>query len=726
MTRLIPIWILLLLVARLSAGIAQPVRLTPEMFTADQQIPLAGLDGWLFRPGHDAGLAAPDLDVSDWQRANPTTLSAKKADAAGRVEGWFRIALEIDSAFRDIPLGISRNLWSASDIYVDGVLVQSFGSTGNPYTAYNPHLKYARRLPLMPGRTHLLAIHVVDYETVFTQRELRLWPNNLKRFINLSGPAFDERIAHRIKETYVLGAMTISMSGLLLLLFLLLLFLNPAERIFQFSSVLTLAVLGGAVGSYYGLLTETSYPVEKGLFLLAHALFLPVMHAMTLLVTEWVLRRRVSRITLAILITMPVTSGLGHVFNISWPFGIVEMALLGYFAWLLITCRKSIRGAEWSVVVAMTVLTLGSLIWVSLHKYHLDTFIVYENLLKSVVLLSAPILLLLYVALSYRRILDERQVEAQKVIRITEEKRQLLEQQNIVLETQVAERTRDLEKSLSDLRATQSQLIQSEKMASLGELTAGIAHEIQNPLNFVNNFSELNHELLDELQNALPAGRNEEAASLIRDIRENEEKILYHGRRADGIVKGMLQHSRTGSGTKEPTDINALAEEYLRLAYHGMRAKDKSFNVNIKTDFDESIGNIDIVPQDIGRVLLNLITNAFHALSAPKSPEGDLPYIPTVNVTTKLLKPPSGGLGANQVQITVSDNGPGIPDAIKDKIFQPFFTTKPTGQGTGLGLSLSYDIIKAHGGLLSMASTPGEGTTFSISLPLPPASHGKR
>ena len=275
-----------------------------------------------------------------------------------------------------------------------------------------------------------------------------------------------------------------------------------------------------------------------------------------------------------------------------------------------------------------------------------------------------------------------------------------------------------LTKSLTDLKAAQAQLIQSEKMASLGELTAGIAHEIQNPLNFVNNFSEVSQELLAEMINELDTGHNQQAKELAEDVRQNLEKILAHGKRADAIVKGMLLHSRTTSGTKEPTDINALVDEYLRLAYHGLRAKDKTFNTTMNTDYDPNLGLVNVIPQDIGRVILNLITNAFYAVSSPKSPKGDLPYEPTVTIKTKSIKPPLGGLGAGKVEISVSDNGPGIPDTIKDKIFQPFFTTKPTGQGTGLGLSLSYDIIKAHGGDIKVSTKEGEGTEFIIQLPI--------
>jgi signal transduction histidine kinase len=272
-----------------------------------------------------------------------------------------------------------------------------------------------------------------------------------------------------------------------------------------------------------------------------------------------------------------------------------------------------------------------------------------------------------------------------------------------------------IEKTLVDLKQTQAQLVQSEKMASLGELTAGIAHEIQNPLNFVNNFSEVSTELLDEMITELGNGNKEDAITIADDVKQNLEKILHHGKRADGIVKGMLQHSRSSSATKEPTDINKLADEYLRLAYHGLRAKDKSFNATMKTDFDESLGNINIIPQDIGRVILNLINNAFYAAFLPPPDGGgfkdpDYKHEPAIWVGTKKI--------GDKVLISVRDNGPGIPPKVLDKIFQPFFTTKPTGQGTGLGLSLSYDIVKAHGGELKVETKEGEGAEFIIQLPV--------
>ncbi len=268
---------------------------------------------------------------------------------------------------------------------------------------------------------------------------------------------------------------------------------------------------------------------------------------------------------------------------------------------------------------------------------------------------------------------------------------------------------KEIEKAYTELKATQSQLIQSEKMASLGELTAGIAHEIQNPLNFVNNFSEVNSELIEEMKEELEKGNLEEVKNIANDINENEKKIMFHGKRADSIVKGMLQHSRNSNGKKEPTNINALADEYLRLAYHGLRAKDKSFNASMVTDFDESIGTVNIIAQDIGRVILNLITNAFYVVDEKKK-SGIENYEPSVTVSTKKRD--------ENIEVKVSDNGNGIPENILNKIFEPFFTTKPSGKGTGLGLSMSYDIItQTHGGQLKVDTKQGIGTTFTITLP---------
>lgn len=330
-------------------------------------------------------------------------------------------------------------------------------------------------------------------------------------------------------------------------------------------------------------------------------------------------------------------------------------------------------------------------------------------------------IILFTLALTYKVNLLKEQQEAavREQLRLAEANRRLVEEQNSVLEEKVSQRTVELNQqkeglqtTLEQLRATQDQLIQKEKMASLGELMAGIAHEIQNPLNFVNNFSEVSVEMVNELKDELTADHKDDALALADDLVPNLQKINYHGKRADAIVRSMLQHSRSSTGTKQPTDLNALADEYLRLAYHGLRAKDKNFNVTLTTEFDSSIGLVEVMPQEIARVLLNLYNNAFYAVGQQAKNMSGLPtYQPAVWLCTCLLH--------GRVEIRVKDNGTGIPPELRSKIFQPFFTTKPTGEGTGLGLSLSYDIVtKGHGGQLSVNTEPGQFTEFVISLPI--------
>ena len=311
----------------------------------------------------------------------------------------------------------------------------------------------------------------------------------------------------------------------------------------------------------------------------------------------------------------------------------------------------------------------------------------------------------------------ERKQQQQEEARIRAAEARKAELEHLVVErtSELTAQKEELEKTLAELRAAQAQLVHSEKMASLGELTAGIAHEIQNPLNFVNNFAELSvelaQELLQEMEN--PAPDTGLIKDLVQDLAQNQEKINHHGKRAANIVTAMLQHARTSTGKKEPTDVNALADEYLRLSYHGLRAKDKTFNAKMVTNLDPLVGEVEVIPQDMGRVLLNLINNAFYAVTQRKNqtPEG---YEPTVTVSSKLIK-------SGIVEIRIQDNGTGIPDSLKAKIFQPFFTTKPTGQGTGLGLSLAFDIVtKGHGGSMEVTTEEGVGTEFRIRLPKQP------
>lgn len=724
----------LLLVSQLGWSQQAPVILSTDMFNSHQRLFLSELDGWLFKAGHDESWSNTQLDEAGWQSMKPTQLSAEMEDATGRVEGWFRIKIQLDESFRDMPLSISREHWAATDVYLNGELIYSFGDTGTPYVAFNPTLKYPVPVELEIGKEYLLAVHIVDYETTFTQRELRLKPSNLQSLINLNGPAYRERVTEDIKLTHIYGTLTISASFLLFVLFCLLVFLNPTQKTFKFIAALSGIMLITAIGISYNTFYEQSYDAEKIRFLVVITMQ-PVSTLFGLVILEWVLTQKVSMTSKVIFTLILITNLLAHLFTISLPFGITFTAMIVHFGRIAYIHRQNIRGANLAVVAAAVVPTFAALIYINIHKYSLDLFYEYDKPLTSLLTLSGPIFLLIFISIRFKEVLNEAAAEAKKALQVTQEKKELLANQNVLLEKQVQERTAELNLSLENLKSTQTQLIHSEKMASLGELTAGIAHEIQNPLNFVNNFSDLNKELLDELKDAVAKNDQEEVADLLKDLSENETKINHHGKRAEEIVKSMLQHSRAGSGEKELTDINLLADEYLRLAYHGLRAKDKSFNANFKADLDPSLPKINVVPQDIGRVLLNLINNAFQAVSqksakghpevleGPKADDdasfeglrmtsSNSIYKPTVTLTTELT-------ANGQLQIAIRDNGPGIPDDIKDKIFQPFFTTKAAGEGTGLGLSMSYDIItKGHGGQLITKSNKEEGTQFIIQLPL--------
>ena len=319
-----------------------------------------------------------------------------------------------------------------------------------------------------------------------------------------------------------------------------------------------------------------------------------------------------------------------------------------------------------------------------------------------------------------QKVLVKEREDRQKEEEISKAKRESLEYLVAERTYELTQQKEELQSTIEVLKSTQNQLIQSEKMASLGELTAGIAHEIQNPLNFVNNFSELSVELCQELEEELDkveldAADKDYIKGIIADLSQNQQKITHHGKRADSIVKGMLQHSRASTGEKEPIDINALADEYMRLAYHGLRAKNKEFNAKLTMDFDENIGLVKVMPQDLGRVFLNLFTNAFYAVAEKKrkilEENTGIVYEPEVKVVTRKFD--------NKLYVRVEDNGTGMPESVIVKIFQPFFTTKPTGQGTGLGLSMSYDIItNMHSGLLEVESEPGEKTVFKITIPI--------
>jgi signal transduction histidine kinase len=695
--------------------------LSTSQFQSHQRLFLAPLEGWVFKAGSIENGADPNLNVSDWTKMNPTQLTTELEDENGRIEGWFRIKIKLDESFQGIPLYLSRGLWAATDVYLDGQLVHSFGDTGDPYQAFNPILKYPVPIDLVSGKENLLAVHFVDYESTFTQREIRLKPENLQLFLNLTGPDYITWVERDYKHTHIYVTLCLGVSFLLFFLYWFLLYLNPDQTLFRIIAWYTTVVLIGAVVFFGNTFFEISYSLEKIRFVL-FITFQAIMTLFGLFILEWVLTQKISKLSWVLLAVLLLMNIPAHIFSISQPFALAFILMLLHFGRKLYAHRKEINGAKWTIVAAVVIPTVAIILQIILHKYSLDLYNEYDKLILSLHILTPPLFYLAYISVRFKETLSAVQIESKKLLQVTEEKREILANQNVLLEAQVAERTKELKTSLENLKSTQAQLIQSEKMASLGELTAGIAHEIQNPLNFVNNFSEVSSEMIEELDEEIEKGDKEEAKAISADLRENLNKIAHHGKRADAIVKGMLEHSKRGSGQKEPTDLNALADEFLRLSYQSFLAKNPDFKAELQLNFDPELPKVSVISQDIGKVLLNLYNNAFYAVNekAKAGIEGFKPIV-TVSSAHSTLSEPVPKYREGQggfIQLGVSDNGSGIPELIKEKIFQPFFTTKPTGSGTGLGLSLSYDIVKAHGGELRVESKEGKGSEFTIQLPL--------
>ena len=476
-----------------SAQDSSVVELSKNMFESHQRLNLASLDGWIFKEGNSPNRADPELDVSDWKSFRPVELSAEMEDGTGRLEGWFRISFKLDSTFSGMPLAISRDLWAATDIYLNGKLFHSFGDTGNPYSAYNPYLEYPVPIELEIGKEYIMAVHFVDYETTFTQRELRLKPVYLKDFLNLTGPEYDDFVTNDRRSAYVFGALTISISFLLFFLFWLLVFLNPKQSIFKWIAWMTTFTLLAAIGSFFQFFNELSYTEEKIRFIIVISLQ-PISTIFGLLILEWLLTSRVSTFVKSLVVAILVTNLFAHLFSISWPFGVAFFTMIGYYTYLIVQYKNQIKGSLWAVVAAMIFQVVVASIYITVHKYSLDLFNEYDKLMTSMLQLGTPLLLLGYISIRFRETLDSVKEEADKVLKVTEEKKELLQNQNLILEQQVETRTKELKDSLEELKATQDQLVQQEKLASLGQLTAGIAHEIKNPLNFVNNFSDLSRQ----------------------------------------------------------------------------------------------------------------------------------------------------------------------------------------------------------------------------------------
>ncbi|MEP7228861.1 MAG: ATP-binding protein [Ginsengibacter sp.] len=680
-------------------------------------------DGWKFQAGDNPAYALTDYDDSKWQPIDPALDIYDLPQMRNTSIGWLRIRFRVDSALLNKPLAFQISQHLASEIYLNGVQVKKYGIvSADPIIvkAYqprfepfgiqftNPELVVTIRFSFQPNLPY------IGFVPPFNGLILRI--NSVE-----GAYAYAEYEMRFVKFNYIEGAFFL----LLFLIHLSFYIVYPKQKANLYFALATFSVgIGNILYVAINHMHDVALIIKSAVA--TWILWWPPYGLFLFLAIHTLFSSRKGWSFWFIVALFPLGIPLLF-FNYKWgwTFGMLIPVLLGIaeaFRLSLIAYRKGTRGVGFVIAGLGGFLGFFSLFNLMINGI-LPIFPLGEtyntmDLIYHLSAVSIPFALSIYLSLQYAytsRDLEKKLMEVQQLSKKTlaqeKEKQQILTSQTETLEKQVTERTAQLTQSLEELKSTQAQLIQSEKMASLGELTAGIAHEIQNPLNFVNNFSDVNKELLAELNDEIEKGNYNDAKEIAQNVIENEEKINHHGKRADGIVKGMLQHSKTSSGKKELTNINALADEYLRLSYHGFRAKDKSFNVKMDTNFDGDLssveGKINIVPQDIGRVLLNLYNNAFYAV-AEKQKQQPGNYQPAISLTTKKLD--------DKVEIGVSDNGNGIPQYIVDKIFQPFFTTKPTGQGTGLGLSLSYDIIKAHGGEIKVETKEGEGTTFIIQL----------
>jgi signal transduction histidine kinase len=709
-----------------------------EVFRIDS-LPKEGVllnQGWKWHAGDNPEWAKAEFDDAGWKDIDPTKDIFDEVPEIPKPSGvcWFRLHLRMDSKLQQKILSFSASQSGASELYANGSRVWSIGvisSDPAKIQAFDPAYK---PIPYYnPDSTLVLAIrYTLQPKVKYTNILLRKNPVFSIRFNYLESAQYQYKKIHTRLSNIVYFRFGVFI--ILLIGYLSLYTFYPSRIAYLYFS---LFAIFGTISDISQLLGESPTKVSsiyylllsaEGFYMIATFCMLTALYALIGQKKTWLYWSLLGLVALSIVSQVLIYNNTIVIELIIPNFINIEIVRI---------TLKSVKGRKKGALIiaaggiSFTVFWIAFILLVFMNGLDIsifNSFYTVGDIVYNIAILSIPIAVSIYsgyeVALNNRSLgqkLDEVEI-------LSAEKQQLLASQNETLERQVAERT-------AALKASQAQLIQSEKLASLGELTAGIAHEIQNPLNFVNNFSELSVELAEELKEEinkleLDKGLIEELAA---DLATNQEKINHHGKRASAIVKGMLEHSRTGDAmNRVSTDLNALADEYLRLAYHGLRAKDSSFNAIIETHFDPDLPKIEVIPQDIGRVLLNLINNAFYAVAErsrstvnEKARQGIESYSPTVTLSTRLRL---RSTTESTIEISVKDNGNGIPEAIKDKIFQPFFTTKPTGQGTGLGLSLAYDIVtKGHGGSLEVKTTvdagnpnaiaKGLGTEFIITLP---------
>lgn len=679
-----------------------PQNSTTDVFQI-HKLPPAGVllnKGWKFHGGDDAKWADPNYDDKSWQSIDPTLDIHDVPPLWKNSIVWFRLRLRLDDVIKD-QLAMMILQAGASEIYLNGKLIRQFGTVStNPkeIKAYNP-LEKPVSFPVSKSTDQVIAVRYgLQPNLRYITFELAQY-NTLNIIVNTVENTFAE-----YNKKYNSGAEQF-MTGIFLILgifFLAFYVFFPIQKVNLLFSLYAFLTIIDNYLSYYPAQVERWFLQVTIQNIFQTGGYLLMLYAIYRLFEEkrrWVFN---------LIVFAGIVSFMTTRFIYGWGWMIhsflfnnllnLEITRIAYNA-----VRHHKKGA-WIIAAGGTSYFVLWLI-VTLQYFGFVNNDGFSYLFFAAIL-SIPIAVSIYLGYDFALTFGSLKQKFAEVENLSLEKQQILAAQNEILEKQVTERTAELQYSLKELKETQSQLVQREKMASLGELTAGIAHEIQNPLNFINNFSEVSVELTEDLKKEATEG-HKEVIAIADDIAGNLQKVVQHGQRADSIVKGMLQHSRTNTGKKEPIDINALADEYLRLSYHGLRAKDKDFNASFTTDFSESIGKIEVVPQDIGRVLLNLYNNAFYAANEKKK-QVNGSFEPTVSVSTERK--------GDKLLLRVKDNGFGIPQKVVDKIFQPFFTTKPTGQGTGLGLSLSYDIVKAHGGELKVETKEGEGAEFIVEL----------
>ena len=696
---------------------------SPSIFRIDslssQSIPLDKHWRWQF--GDSAVWATPQYNHTQWDTINLSAPIATQSQLLKSKIAWFRLLISVDSSACYRPIGLLVKQAGASEVYLDGTLIAKFGKVSTDSSLEKTAFSTTGLLGYLyfnaPGK-HVLAVrysYAQSYRFSFGG-------------INGQGATFEsyickpqgraETIAERSKfiggYNWFLGGVFFTI-GLLHLI----LYWYNRSKIYNrtFAITLFMATVHFVTGYYMFSTSDMIYSENlQYIYVISIAIFI-VMLSHT--VIDYIYQPKSVLIWLCSTIYL-VSSGFvmfskGSVWLVYIYYA---SSILLYIETLRLTFKAKKKGNKDAQALLISFIVLVTLLIIRVLIVS-DIIVLtsknnWINLFMIAFYLCVPLSLSILIAKGIAKTEVALKNKLKEVETLSSEKQQILANQNETLERQVTERT-------AELKASQAQLIQSEKLASLGELTAGIAHEIQNPLNFVNNFSELSVELISELkeERSKEHGKRDEELEneLLNDLARNQEKINLHGKRASSIVKGMLEHSRASTGVKELTDINQLADEYLRLSYHGMRAKDKSFQADYKLIADENLPKINVIPQDMGRVLLNLMNNAFYAVNQRNTVEAlhatsqSSQYQPTVTISTHQ--------SVNHIIIKIQDNGTGMPESVKTKIFQPFFTTKPTGEGTGLGLSLAYDIVtKGHGGTIEVESMEGEGTTFTVKLPI--------